>query len=104
MSVCIQVFDFNGKLLRKFGGLESGSGLFNGIAVDGADNWLVCDSNNHRVQAFAADGSFITWFGSHGVRPGQFVLPTCVFVDQEGRVFVGDSMNRVQVFAFSYSA
>jgi hypothetical protein len=62
---------------------------------------LAADSHNHRVQAFDANGNFLSEFGSQGSGPGQFSLPQGLAVDRLGRVWVADSGNhRIQVLGF----
>lgn len=81
----LQIFDTNGKFLRKFGSRGALEGQFDcrfNLAVDSAGNWLVCDRNNNRMQAFTADGSFITAFGD------GLVAPQCICVDADGRILV----------------
>ena len=41
-----------------------------GIAVDGSGNVYVADTDNHRVQKFTSDGTFLTQWGSAGQRTG----------------------------------
>ncbi len=54
---------------------------------------------NSRVAKFAADGSFITAWGTKGSAPGQFDLPHSVLVGPDGRIYVGDRENRrLQIF------
>lgn len=71
------------------------------MTVDAADNILVADAGNHRIQIFKSDGTFITAFGERGSGPGQFDEPYVAAVDAQGRVLVLDkNNNRVQIFAF----
>ncbi len=62
---------------------------------------LVADSGNHRIQAFDAKGNFVSAYGSQGIGSGQFITPTAIAVDTEGRVIVADTgNNRLQVLSF----
>ncbi|MGC8947467.1 MAG: LamG-like jellyroll fold domain-containing protein [Anaerolineae bacterium] len=62
---------------------------------------LVADSGNNRLQAFDAEGRFVSAFGSAGSSPGQFNDPQGLAVDSSGRVIVADSgNNRLQVLSF----
>ncbi|HEY5568896.1 MAG TPA: 6-bladed beta-propeller, partial [Gammaproteobacteria bacterium] len=102
----IQVFDAEGNFLRKWGGPFAMNifGPFNGwfatvtsVALDAHGNVFVADFYNHRIQKFAADGAFLTSFGSEGSGPGQFNYPIAVAVAADGTVFVADFGNhRVQ--------
>jgi sugar lactone lactonase YvrE len=61
----------------------------------------VADSGNHRIQAFDALGNFVSAYGSRGVGAGQFITPTAIAVDTQGRVIVADTgNNRLQVLSF----
>ena len=107
-DVVLQVFDVNGKFLRKFGSEGSGHGRFQnpyGIALDPAGNVFVGEysysNSNHRVQIFKSDGTFITTFGSQGGADGQFNTVFSVCVSRDGRICVGDRNTHVQVFGFS---
>jgi len=86
----------------QWGSLGVGSGAFFqpfGIALDRAGHVYVADTFNHRVQKFAADGTFIAAFGSQGGGDGQFRYPMGIAVDSAGHVWVTDSNNhRVQKF------
>lgn len=91
------MFDYNGKLLRRFGSKGTGPGELShpfGLATDSAGNWIVTDHLNDRVCAFTAEGNFITAFVAQ--RP----LPICV--DSAGRILVGHGHHHgcVRVFGF----
>ena len=76
----IQVFDLNGSHLREWGTYGSGEGQFNkprsifvhepsnGTAVVYVSEW-----NNHRVQVFDLNGSFLRKFGNYGSSLGQLL-------------------------------
>lgn len=54
---------------------------------------------NSRVMKFAANGKFLSQWGTPGKGPGEFNLPHSILVDATGRVLVGDRENdRVQIF------
>ena len=58
---CIKVFNQSGTFLYKFGKKGKQDGQFmwpQGILLDSANNLLVCDCGNHRVQQFSLDGRF----------------------------------------------
>jgi len=61
----------------------------NGVAVDGAGNVYVSDSNNGRLLAFAADGTVTAQIG-RGAGQGNLGLPRGIAVSGD-RVFVADT-------------
>jgi uncharacterized protein (TIGR03663 family) len=81
-----------------------------GVAVGPEGNVYVVDSDNSRVQVFAADGSFLREWGSNcnlaaatGCTDpegnGQFQEPWGIAVADNGRVYVADTWNhRIQMF------
>jgi len=99
-------FSHDGRLLLTLGerGIAGADqGHFNrptkvALAADGS--FYVSDGyRNSRVVKFAADGRFLTQWGTKGTGPGQFDLPHGIAVDARGRVYVADRNNaRVQVF------
>jgi hypothetical protein len=59
----------------------------------------VADSNNHRIQKFDSNGTFLAKWGSEGSGDGQFNWPAGVWVDNSGNVYVADYNNhRIQKF------
>ena len=57
------------------------------------------DTDNHQVQYFSTNGTYIAEWGTKGVGRGQFSAPLSVAVD-DSRVFVVDTgNNRVQLFS-----
>lgn len=99
----------DGATLASWGGSGSQPGKFNdawGLVVDPAQNVVVADTFNHRVQKFDPSGNQIVTWGRPGAtdQPGagldtQFFGPRDVAVDSLGRLLVTDTGNkRVQVF------
>lgn len=99
-------YDRKGQLLCSWGKSGAGDGEFGlypsvatGVATDRTGNVYVVDSQNHRVQEFTADGSFLTKWGSKGADDGQFDTPAGVAIDDAGNIYVSDSGNgRIQKF------
>ena len=68
------------------------------VAVDGSGNVYVADTENHRIQKFGPDGTFLTQWGSLGSGDGEFNRPYGVAVEG-GFVYVADTNNhRIQKF------
>jgi DNA-binding beta-propeller fold protein YncE len=100
----IEKFTSDGTFVKAWGGEQTywkgisvtwgtGNGQFSlpqGIAVDSAGNVYVADTNNHRIQKFTSDGTFITTWGTEGEGDGQFKRPTGITVDGAGNVYVVD--------------
>jgi len=113
------------KLSCQAGISGNGEGQFNDpitVAVDSADNIIVADSKNHRIQVFNSAGVFLFmfgWdvtvgggigleictftdtckFGTQGSGNGQFNNPEGVAVDSSDNIVVADTgNNRIQVF------
>jgi DNA-binding beta-propeller fold protein YncE len=60
----------------------------------------VADTDNHRIQKFDGNGTFITTWGSQGSAEGQFNMPDGISVENlSGTVYVADGgNNRIQAF------
>lgn len=67
------------------------------LAKDKDQNIYVTDQNNHRIQVFDPQGSFIRTFGSFGNNPGQLSFPQDLTVDSNGDCYVLDNTG-VSVF------
>lgn len=107
----VQVFDGQGRLLRTWGSrcaLDSGEGCATpggegqfqepwGIAVGPDGRVYVADTWNHRIQAFDAEGNYLTQWGTYGQTADaldQLYGPRDVAVDAAGRVYVTDTGNK----------
>ena len=111
----VQVFDKSGNFLRKWGSHGSGDGQFNqpiGITVDvnesGGREVYVTDYNNHRVQVFDENGTFLRKFGTYGNGDGQLNYANGVSIGPDGKVYLSSKhSNKLQVFSkdgnFSHS-
>ena len=100
----VQIFDKQGKFLRKFGSYGTRQGQFDrpaGVAYDNQLNRIVVtDKDNHRIQVFQPDGTFIFKFGEKGSKPGHyFNYPWDVAVSSESNILISDTRNhRIQLF------
>ena len=95
---------FQVKPVLSFGKEGSGDGMFKyprGVAVSDGDEIVVADSNNHRVQVFDRNGTFLRFFGHEGENAGEFKFPTGIAIDKDRQIFVADPYNhRIQIFSW----
>ena len=70
------------------------------VAVSAAGDVYVADGyGNSRVVKFSKEGQYLKEWGKKGKQPGEFNLVHAIFLDGQGRVYVGDRENdRIQVF------
>ena len=92
----IHVFDEQRKHIRSFGQEGRGNGQLNnpiGITVDADGLVCVCNCDNHRIEVFGTDGTFVEQFGV-----GFICYPWGVTVHNE-QVYVADNGNhRISIF------
>ena len=103
----IQVSDHNGNYVNTIGGTGtgfkgsgSGNGEFTaprGITTNSTHLYIV-DTNNHRVQIFYTNGTYISQFGSFGSADGQFDLPRGITTNNTHLFVTDTNNNRVQIF------
>ncbi len=61
--------------------------------------WLA-ETGAHRLVVLNKNGGVVKYVGRRGSAPGEFNFPTFLWIDDQGTVFVIDSMNfRVQIFS-----
>jgi sugar lactone lactonase YvrE len=106
--------DFWGSGIHEFSPTGSTSGMYEidgspappsgfaeayGVAIGPDGTTYVADRLNQRIEAFAADGTYVTEQGSRGVAAGQYSWPEAVAVTPDQSVWVGDTRNgRLQHF------
>ena len=103
-----QIFKFSheGKLLMKLGVAKTpanDSTHFNlptDIAVADDGSFFVSDGyGNSRVVKFSSTGKYIKAWGTFGTKPGQFIIPHGIAIDQKNIIYVADRQNnRIQLF------
>ena len=104
---CLLVFDKDGNILRQIGKRGNKELEFEsprGLACTPANNVIVAEKENHRLQEVTLEGEFVRFFGTNevgkcGSEAGEFYGPSCVAINSEGMVFATDSTNqRIQYF------
>ena len=95
---------FQVKPVLSFGKKGSGEGMLNnpmGVAVTAKDEVVVADNQNHRVQVFDSNGTFLRSFGHKGENAGEFKNPTGIAIDKDRNILVSENCNhRVQIFSW----
>jgi sugar lactone lactonase YvrE len=89
------------KIIGGTSGHEPGTfGLVTDAVQDSQGNYYIAEYGHYdRVQKFSPSGEFLLQWGGHGSRPGQFVRPQNLAVDQHDHIWVADACNhRIQVF------
>ena len=89
--------------LLSFGQQGSGEGMLRfpfGVAVNDKDEIVVADSNNHRVQVFDSNGTFLRSFGHKGENAGEVGCPNGLAISKDRNILVSEYWNhRVQIFS-----
>ena len=95
---------FQVKPVLSFGKQGSGDGMFKrpmGVAVVAEDEMVVADCDNHRVQVFDSNGTFLRSFGRKGENDGEFNYPAGIAINKDRQIFVADRNNhRIQIFSW----
>ncbi|WP_169976402.1 NHL repeat-containing protein [Tautonia rosea] len=101
----ILVYDRYGSLLFQIGDGIQGStpGRFDyptDVVIDRDGCFYISEyGENDRIQVFSPEGEWLRQWGGHGHRPGQFVRPAALDIDEEDRLYVADACNhRIQIF------
>lgn len=74
-----------------------------GVAVDGAGNVYVADTDNHSIRKISADGTITTWAGKSGESgsvdglgaAARFTSPNGIALDAVGNIYVADRGNHL---------
>jgi sugar lactone lactonase YvrE len=84
-------------------GSSAGNDVFNhpeGIAFDSSKRIYISDQNNHRVQVFNPDGSYLATIGVTGIAgsdDSHFTNPHRITIDSDNLLYVPDDNFRVQI-------
>jgi tripartite motif-containing protein 71 len=91
------------QFVTKWGSQGEEPGQFDGqndVVPLGDGFIIVPDYDNHRLQKFSENGTFVEIIGASGDLEGEFDNPHSVDVDSEGNIYVSDKDNdRIQVFS-----
>ena len=68
------------------------------IAVDDERNIYVADTNNSKIQKFTNDGEFLSSWGTHGIKDGEFQSPVGIAIYENNVYVVDDKRNDIQKF------
>ena len=97
----IYVLDYDGRVLRSFGGRGTKPGEFNfpiAIALY-HESLYVVDAKNFRVQVLDLTGRPLRQIGEPGDSSGSFSKPKSIALDSEGHIYVVDTLFEVvQIF------
>lgn len=83
-----------------FGHQPGEFGLVGDVVEDSQGNLYVAEYGEYdRIQKFGPDREFLFQWGGHGDKPGQFMRPQNLGVDENDLLWVADACNhRIQVF------
>ena len=93
----ISVFQTDGIFLHTIGSGQLGSP--NDVTVNGNNQLLVVDYDDHCIHTFTLDGDYVGKFGTSGTGRGELYCPYGVAVDLYGYTLVADTNHhRVSIF------
>lgn len=100
----VQIFDKDGNFIKSFGKVGRQLGDFarpKEIASDKAGNVYVADAAFGNFQIFDPDGNLLMFVGqrSETNAPGRYMLPSGIFVDEDGRIYMVDQwFKKIDIF------
>lgn len=100
----IQIFDANGKYLRNFGQVGKHFGSFarpKEASTDANGNLYVIDAAFGNFQIFSPEDDLLLFIGDRSAQdgPAQYMLPSGIAVDEDGRVYMVDQwFRKVEVY------
>ncbi|MGG1676490.1 6-bladed beta-propeller [Neobacillus sp. NRS-1170] len=94
----ILAYDSKGNYIRTINGSKDGNGssVFvnpRGIGVDSRGILYVVNNLSHTIYGFNEKGKQVFTFGSMGDQNEQFYLPNGLYVDDNDRVYITDTLN-----------
>ncbi|PLX88211.1 MAG: hypothetical protein C0614_02650 [Desulfuromonas sp.] len=103
LNARVQMFNPELEFVREFGERGTAAGSFRVpkmLAVDPFGHIYVTEALDHKIVIFNREGDFLLRVGgksmvTNGVSPGGFYLPRGIDVDQNGTIWVVDSLNRM---------
>ena len=89
-SPCIQFYDYSHQLIREIIIREEGNQVINPwyFCLDRELNILITDFSADVVMIFSNGGELLYKLGKSGEQRGDFISPTGIATDREGRVIV----------------
>ena len=89
-SPCIQFYDYSHQLIREIIIREEGNQVINPqcFYLDRKFNILITDFSANTVLIFSNRGQLLYKFGKRGEERGDFISPTGIATDREGRVLL----------------
>lgn len=103
MNFRVQVFDPEGKFLKKFGTAGDGPGTFSrlkGMAFDSFGNLYTVDGGHSNVQIFNQSFQPLMFFGGFAQKLEYFDVPSCIAIDKaKNRIYVCNQvLSRINVY------
>lgn len=100
----VQIFDKEGKFIRRFGKIGDRPGMFarpKGVGIDTEGHIYVSDAAFNNVQVFNETGELLLYFGAAGYTPATFRLIAGIFIDETDKIAIADGFSgRVQTFQY----
>lgn len=103
MNFRIQVFDLEGKFVRKYGEAGDGPGTFarlKGLAFDSFGNLYAVDGGHSNVQILSRDFQPLMFFGGYAKKIEYFDIPSGIAIDpRTNRIYVcNEFVSRINVY------
>lgn len=100
----VQIFNKEGKFIKSINGSKDGKGspIFvnpRGVGVNSKGNVYIVSNMSHNIYVYDKDGNEVEVLGGMGTDNGQLYLPNGLFIDEQGAIYVTDTINkRIQIF------